>query len=1122
VAGEDEIRVSATLTGDINAALTKMEDRINAVENALQDMGRAGQTGGRTGAEGLDKLGKSSRKTGDESETAKRKVKGLGDEAEKTGAKSAAGSKGLDEFAKKAKKMGGSSGGISRLLTFYKFAGVATGLFAAAGGLSAVGAGSVIALAHLAPLALNLLNLGPIGLAFAASMAVIKLSAQDLQGPLTRIKQQFVDIGSTVANAGLAKGMDSLATSIAPAVKVIGTGLSGISAELGGGATQLGKWSAQTTTLAYLSAIFAGLRPIVNSVLGALLSLLTPALALIKAIIPVSQMMAANLALTAAKFGAWVQAASDSGKITGWLTQAWYQLQNGGHALWNILVGLFNIFHIAYGVVNNFGMSMFFLTVKFKEWTQSAEGQKRITKYFQDALPALHEMGLILSSVISYLGHLSGSMNIAPLLQQIRVELLPAIYALLNSLTQKDGLGPVLIDTASNLALLFSGSDFSGFIILAKLADDAAGALLWMQNNVPGANVLISALLFSLFGFKLLAPVWAIVAKGYDAFKWIKVATSDTKELTLAQKLFSGGLDALPKIGGAAASAFSAVGSAIADMGAAALANPIVLIVVAIIAVIAGLVLLYMKCEWFRNAVNAIFQAIADFAVMIWNGIVTAFWATLNWIVGAAQGVAGFFVGIWNAIAGAAVAAWNWIANIVSTVIGFIVGVVMTIWTVAVQPVLNFIMAAFSVYFTIISFIVQTAVYIIVAIVVLIAIAFKALWDGIVFLAQWAWQLIVDGAMWLWNNGIKPVIDGIVNEWNQLVQGVTDAWNWMTAMMSALWNAFYTTYIQPVIDGITSEWNDLVTGVSDAWNWVTSMMSAVWNEFYNSYIKPVIDGISSEWNDLTTGLGDAWQGFVDFINPILQGIGDFFHNMVVGISKEWDDFTKFLGDVFTPVGHVVGDIWDGIQKGANAVVDAVKGAWNGLMDVVKGVWNFIANGWNDIPSITVPDWIPVIGGETFSLPKLPTLWHGGRADGGSAIVGEHGPEPLVVGGSVRMVGMGGPEIANIPRGGYVVPNLNTLNALPGLTKSIPASVASAVARSIPSYAGALGPAPARGGDGGLARSVDQLARAVTGQLPSVTVNGDGDGVERKVLSAIKTLRREDEARGRYNYTAGNG
>ena len=41
----------------------------------------------------------------------------------------------------------------------------------------------------------------------------------------------------------------------------------------------------------------------------------------------------------------------------------------------------------------------------------------------------------------------------------------------------------------------------------------------------------------------------------------------------------------------------------------ALLANPITWIVIAIVALIAVFVLLYNKCEWFRNGVNAIWDA---------------------------------------------------------------------------------------------------------------------------------------------------------------------------------------------------------------------------------------------------------------------------------------------------------------------------------------------------------------------------------------------------------------------------------------------------------------------------------------------------------------------------------
>ncbi len=42
-------------------------------------------------------------------------------------------------------------------------------------------------------------------------------------------------------------------------------------------------------------------------------------------------------------------------------------------------------------------------------------------------------------------------------------------------------------------------------------------------------------------------------------------------------------------------------------------ANPILIIIAAVAALIAIFVTLYNKCEWFRDGVNAIFGAVADF-----------------------------------------------------------------------------------------------------------------------------------------------------------------------------------------------------------------------------------------------------------------------------------------------------------------------------------------------------------------------------------------------------------------------------------------------------------------------------------------------------------------------------
>jgi hypothetical protein len=196
-----------------------------------------------------------------------------------------------------------------------------------------------------------------------------------------------------------------------------------------------------------------------------------------------------------------------------------------------------------------------------------------------------------------------------------------------------------------------------------------------------------------------------------------------------------------------------------------------------------------------------------------------------------------------------------------------------------------------------------------------------------------------------------------------------------------------------------------------------------------------------------------------------------------------------------------------------------------LWDIIKGAYNLIAKGWNMIPTIHVPDWIPLIGGKDFTLPKMPLLAHGGVIEYGTAIVGEQGPEALVKGGRfLGMVGMNGPELrTDLPRGGYVVPNLDTLNRMPGLTARLPASVADAVAGALPSYGALLGRGNAAPGttvnvnlDSGSADVVDaihDLAAAVMSRPGPAPVDTDA------IVRALRGKGGGPDVSSRYTYSS---
>lgn len=130
----------------------------------------------------------------------------------------------------------------------------------------------------------------------------------------------------------------------------------------------------------------------------------------------------------------------------------------------------------------------------------------------------------------------------------------------------------------------------------------------------------------------------------------------------------------------------NAVAVAQALLNAVMMMNPIVLIIAGIVGLITMLVVLYKKCEWFRNIVNSIFSFISalvktfvelfkayiNIVVNVIKGIVNVFKAVINFVKNNWKMLLGFLV---NPIGTAFVLLYNkctWFRNIVN---GFVKGV---------------------------------------------------------------------------------------------------------------------------------------------------------------------------------------------------------------------------------------------------------------------------------------------------------------------------------------------------------------------------------------------------------------------------------------------------------------
>jgi len=84
---------------------------------------------------------------------------------------------------------------------------------------------------------------------------------------------------------------------------------------------------------------------------------------------------------------------------------------------------------------------------------------------------------------------------------------------------------------------------------------------------------------------------------------------------------------------------------------------------------------------------------------------------------------------------------------------------------------------------------------------------------------------------------------------------------------------------------------------------------------------------------------------------------------------------------------------DSMKKSFSAAFSAIKNVIKSIVAPFTGVINAISDAWNNSVgklSWTIPKWVPGIGGNTFSVPKLPRINLANFAEGGTVFPQEGG------------------------------------------------------------------------------------------------------------------------------------
>ena len=317
------------------------------------------------------------------------------------------------------------------------------------------------------------------------------------------------------------------------------------------------------------------------------------------------------------------------------------------------------------------------------------------------------------------------------------------------------------------------------------------------------------------------------------------------------------------------------IGGGLQALWGVLMANPIILIIAAIAALVAGFIYLWNTNEEFRqfwidlwealkNAVTVAVEAIGSFLTTAWDTIKTT-----------AETV-------WNAISTFFTTLWTGIQTVFTTVITAISTFLSTAWT-TIQTVVTTVWTAISTFFTTIL-------------------------NGIksVFTTVW--------------NAIKTAVTTVVNAISTTISTI---WNGILSTISSILNTIYTT--------ATSIFNNILSGISGIVGNIKNTIVSGFNAAV-SFIKGLASQAYSWGRDLIQGIINGIKAMIGSVKDAVSNVADTIRSYLhfsVPDEGPLTDYESWMPDFMQGLA-------DGITRSKSVIADAIKGV-SDTMDLSKSI-----------------------------------------------------------------------------------------------------------------------------------------------------------------------------------------
>ncbi|MEH2954429.1 phage tail tape measure protein [Candidatus Merdisoma sp. JLR.KK011] len=469
-----------------------------------------------------------------------------------------------------------------------------------------------------------------------------------------------------------------------------------------------------------------------------------------------------------------------------------------------------------------------------------------------------------------------------------------------------------------------------------------------MQDNLAGQLTILKSQLEELaisIGEILMPSIRQIVGWIQGLVDWLNGLDEGTKKVIVTVALVAAALGpvlivvgkvvgavgtiltVVPKIAGAVSGVAGFVSGTVIPALSAVVAA-IGWVPVAIAAVIGIVVLLYNKCEWFRDAVNAVWAQVRDFFASAWEVICSFFTETIPaaWesLVSFFQGIPAWWSGLWQSVGDFFNNVWTGMME--NPVLSGIVDMIRSLWE-------N------------------------------LSAAMLGIWQGIQTAASGAWELIKNVIL----GPVLLLIDLVTGNFTKLKEDALHIWTNIQQAASTIWSGIQQM-VGALVQGLVNHVSILLSGLRDfmgnLWSAVSSAAASAWNGLKNLVVstasdlkqsaveafRAMVSGIGSALSSLGSVVQDGFQSAIsfitslpgralqwgmDFINGIAEGVRRAIGNVVSAVSDVADAIRSYLHFSVPDVGPLtdyeswmpdfMGGLARGIEKSRGLVRKAVEG-----------------------------------------------------------------------------------------------------------------------------------------------------------------------------------------------------